>query len=386
MSRNRLFGIGEPVTHRVLRGDYTSRQAIEIMHDLGVTSFREWMSLSGRKCFITETVTDEVVCKAFDETFALCEKYDIEVTGIGGAYIPASLGITNGGIPDRDLTDGSPYMQVLEATEKAWETMARRFPYVKQWETGNEWNGGFLHPVNWKPGDFGYTLEEGMLIACDLMYYSARGIRKGNPEAKVVSFSPVCDGRNKYIPYCVPRGFGISVALDCVYNTIESGKSFSTHSDDYFDMVAWHPYLSTQMGYAPVKTEYPATDMYLPEEMPDALWKSVNDMAYHVMAKHGDGHKKVLLTEFGFSDCYNEEREAFQAALIPKCYELLKQMPYVKSCHFFRLFEEESDRVTDTGFFKYESEAKFGIVKEAKYNFEYREKARVLKSVYLSEE
>ena len=192
----------------------------------------------------------------------------------------------------------------------------------------------------------------------------------------------MCDGENKYIPDCVPRGFGISVALECMYDVIESGKSFSANSDDYFDLVAWHPYLSTQMGYAPVKTEYPAKDMYLPEEMPDALWKSVNDMAYHVMAKHGDGHKKVLLTEFGFSDCCSEEREAFQASLIPVCYDLLRQMPYVKTCHFFRLFEEENDRVVSNDFFTYESEAKFGVVREARHGFAYRNKALALRKVY----
>lgn len=382
---NRLYGIGEPVTHRVLRGDYISREALEIMHDLGVTAFREWMGLSGRNCFRSPLETDEEVCRAFDETFALCEKYDIEVTGIGGAYVPKSLGITDGGLPHRDLTPGSPYRRMLEATEQSWETLARRFPYVRQWETGNEWNGLFLHPTEWKRGDPYFGLETGMLMACDLMFVSARGIRRGNPEAKVVSFSPVCDGGNKYIPDCVPRGFGIPVALECVYSIIESGKSFSRDSDDYFDMVAWHPYLSTQMGYAPVKTDYPAKDMYLPEEMPDALWKSVNDMAYHVMAKHGDGHKKVLLTEFGFSDCYDDRREAFQASLIPKCFELLCQMPYVKTCHFFRLFEEENERVVSNDFFNYESEAKFGIVQEKKNGFAYRRKALELQKIYRGE-
>lgn len=379
---NRLYGIGEPVTHRVLRGDYTAKDAVGIMHDLGVTAFREWMGLSGRTCFVSETQTDEEVCRAFDETFSLCEQYDIEVTGIGGFYIPKSLGITDNGLPKRDLTPGSAYQTVLEATEKSWETLAKRFPYVKQWETGNEWNGHFLHPAGWKSGDPYYGLETAMIYACDLMYVSARGIRRGNPDAKVVSFSPVVDGENNYIPDCIPRGFGIAFTLECMYNVIQSGKSFSTNTDDYFDMVAWHPYLSTQMGYAPVRTEYPAKEMYLQEEMPDAVWKSYNDMAYHVMAKHGDGHKKVLLTEFGFSDCYNEEREAFQASLISTCFELLKQMPYVKTCHFFRLFEEENERVVSNGFFTYESEAKFGIVKEAKNNFEYRKKALALQKVY----
>ena len=147
-------------------------------------------------------------------------------------------------------------------------------------------------------------------------------------------------------------------------------------------MVAWHPYLSTQMGYEPYDTTYPAAEMYLTDDMPDALWKSYNDMAYHIMARHGDGHKKVLITEFGFSDCWNEERERQQAALIPRCFELLRQMPYVKTCHFFRLLEDEGTKAADNGVFTNESEGKFGIVREAQHNYEYREKARELQKVY----
>lgn len=381
MERNRLYGIGEPVTMDVLAGKTTSEIAVGIMKDLGVTAFREWM---GRAINPPEEEY-EAICAAYDKTLDLCCEYDIEVTGIGGPTIPYEINHGNG-FPNRDLTPGSPYMQVLELTEKNWERIVRRFPQIRQWEVGNEWNFRlFMHPIGWKAGDEGFTLDEMMLIACDLMYVSARGIRRADPGCTVVSFSPTPDGGYQYLPEGVPVCYGIAVALDHMYQHIKAGRSFSTNTDDYFDMVAWHPYLSTQMGYAPYDTTYPAVSMYLTDDMPDALWKSYNDMAYHIMAKHGDGHKKVLLTEFGFSDCWNEEREKQQAAMIPICFELLKQMPYVKTCHFFRLFEEEDSTASNNGIFTNESEAKFGIVREAAHDYAYRTKAKVLQKVYKGE-
>lgn len=376
--RNRLYGIGEPVTIDVLLGKTTSEIAVGIMNDLGVTAFREWMS----KAMDPQIEGYEKICAAYDETLDLCAKYDIEVTGMGKPTIPWEINHGNG-MPYRDLTPGSPYAKVLEKTEENWERIVRRFPQIHQWEVGNEWNFRlFMHPIGWTPKEEGFTLEEMMLIACDLMYVSARGIRRADPSCTVVSFSPTPDGGHQYLPEGVPSGYGIAVCLDMMYRVIESGRSFSTRTDDYFDMVAWHPYLSTQMGYAPYNTAYPAEKMYLTDDMPDALWKSYNDMAYHIMTKHGDGHKKVLLTEFGVSDCWNSEREKQQAALIPKCFELLKQMPYVKTCHFFRLFEEEDSSASQNGIFTNESEAKFGIVREAAHQYEYRTKALELQKIY----
>ena len=366
----------------VLRGRTTAEDAVGIMRDLGVTAFREWMFGAMNP---PEAEYDRV-CAAYDKTLALCAEYDIEVTGAAGPSIPRELNIGRG-MPVRDLTPGSAYMRVLEATEKNWARIVKRFPSVRQWEVGNEWNFPlFMHPVGWKAGDPAYSIEEMMLIACDLMYVSARGIRSADPDCTVVSFSSTPDALHHYLPAGVPIAYGIPVALDIMYRHIEAGRSFSTRTDDYFDMLAWHPYLSTQMTYEPYCTDYPAAKMYLTDDMPDALWKSYNDMAYHIMAIHGDGRKKVLLTEFGFSDGGDPEREKFQAALIPKCFELLRQMPYVKTCHFFRLFQEEDSRASDNGVFTNEAEANFGIVRERQHGYAYRTKARVLRRLYRGEE
>lgn len=382
MEKNRLYGIGEPVTLRAIKKEISAETALKLMDELGVAAMREWMPPG---ILLQDPCTpNEAACAAFDRTLNGCAGLDIEITGLGGWYTPRSFGWTDtSAMPPRDLAPASPYRQLLSDTEQAWETIARRFPQVKQWEVGNEWNFPlFLHPPGWKAGQASYSIEEAMLIACDLMFVSARGIRRGNRNAQVVSFSPTPDGMGHYLPAGIPRAYGIAVALDWVYRIIEQGRSFSKSSDDYFDMVAWHPYLSTQMGYAPVSTQYPAVNLYATEDMPDALWKSYNDEAYNIMARHGDGHKKVLLTEFGFSDACNPQRELEQAALIPEVFRLLRQMPYVKSCHFFRLFEAEKDNAESNGVFTNASESKFGIIREPHHGYAWREKARVLQAVY----
>ena len=60
MERNRLYGIGEPVTRDVLQGRTTSEAALGIMKDLGVTSFREWMT----PAMYPEVPDYEEICKA----------------------------------------------------------------------------------------------------------------------------------------------------------------------------------------------------------------------------------------------------------------------------------------------------------------------------------
>ena len=210
------------------------------------------------------------------------------------------------------------------------------------------------------------------------------GIRRANPKAKVVSFSPCVHGGIPYETGVLPPGFGISITLEKNYQIIEAGESFSTNSDDYFDMVAWHPYLSTQMGYAPVLDAYPADKSgYNLEEMPDALWKSYSDRAYHVMAKHGDGHKKVLITEYGFSDRGDDAREAVQAELIRESFRLAKEMPYLHSLHFFRLFDDEAAK-TLSGADDNASpeEAHFGVFREPHRQYQPKKKALVLQEIY----
>ena len=120
--KNRLYGIGEPVTMDVLRNRTTSEKAVGIMHDLGVTAFREWMHAA----IDPETDGYNRICEAYDVTLNLCEQYDIEVTGVGGPTVPYEIN-KGDGMPVRDLTPGSDYDRVLKATEKNWSRLSYNF-------------------------------------------------------------------------------------------------------------------------------------------------------------------------------------------------------------------------------------------------------------------
>ena len=96
------------------------------------------------------------------------------------------------------------------------------------------------------------------------------------------------------------------------------------------------------------------------------LWKSQNDEIYNVAVRHGDGHLKVWITEFGFTLRSNHLRqtdaadtsvtrykladkyydivevyEYYQAEYCHAYFEKMDEMEYLNSVHFFRLFCSE---------------------------------------------
>lgn len=73
---------------------------------------------------------------------------------------------------------------------------------------------------------------------------------------------------------------------------------------------------------------------------PDDIWKDVSDAAYRVMQRYGDGHKQVLITEFGYTDIFDEEKEKRHAEYYRKIFDYCRQMPYLRTLHVFRLYEE----------------------------------------------
>lgn len=111
---------------------------------------------------------------------------------------------------------------------------------------------------------------------------------------------------------------------------------WSTNTDDYFDMVAWHPYMMATKQVAK------DSDLFFDITAPDNLWKDYNEAAYRVMCKYGDGHKQVLLTENGFTDCGNPELEELYAQYNTKIIELASELPYVRTLFNFRLLNENA--------------------------------------------
>ena len=60
------------------------------------------------------------------------------------------------------------------------------------------------------------------------------------------------------------------------------------------------------------------------------------------MCKYGDGHKQVILTEAGFTDCGDEKEEIKRAEYMRRLLKLAAELPYVRTVYNFRLLNEES--------------------------------------------
>ena len=193
MDKTRLFGVGEPLIQRQRDQGINAPAYMELVKGLGCTAYRSWMHLTE----ILKDPSTPIPEAVLQHTALLdkCKELDIEVTGMSHEWFLPEGCIQKSGhaMPKRDLTEGSLYMKTLAMLEESWYTMASLFPQVAIWEVGNEWNlNAFLHPDGFLDTDMTHPFspDEKYDIAVDMMYFSAKGVRRGNPKAKVASFSP----------------------------------------------------------------------------------------------------------------------------------------------------------------------------------------------------
>ncbi len=340
MARDRFYGIGEPLIQREQDTFVQAQEYLDLVDALGCTAYRSWMHLT--EALIDPETPNKKVVEMHTRLLDRAKELDIEVTGMSHEwFLPEGCKQRTGhATPKRDLTEGSLYMQLLSMLETSWCTMAKTFPQVTNWEIGNEWNlNAFLHPDGFLDSDMSnpFTADEKMDIAIDLMYFSAKGVRKGNPNAKVTCFSPALSTPwlGGDMPDYLPPMYGIAWTLDKMYSRIKSGDFWSTNTDDYFDIVSWHPYQMSTNQHEKDK------DLFIHINEPDLLWKDYNEAAYRVMCKYGDGHKQVILTETGFTDCGDPEKEELQAEYTKRINEMAKSMPFIRTIYNFRLLTEQ---------------------------------------------
>lgn len=337
----RFYSVGEPLIQRQRDQGIDAAAYLDLVTGLGCRSLRSWMHLT--ELLRDPKTPDPEQVALHRRLLNRARELDLEVTAMSHEwFLPAGCKQRSGhAMPPRDLTSGSLYMQALEMLEQSWYTMVSLFPQVDIWEVGNEWNlNAFLHPDGFLDSDMShpFTADEKADIAVDMMYFSARGIRRANPRAKVASFSPALStpGLGGDMPDFLPVMYGVAWTLDKIYRRIKSGNFWSTDPDDYFDLVAWHPYVFTNREVAS------DADLFLNVQEPDELWRSFNDAAYKVMKKYGDGHKQVLLTETGFTDCGDKELEQRYAGYTQKLLGIAAELPYVRTLHNFRLLNENA--------------------------------------------
>lgn len=336
----RFFGIGEPLIQRQHDQGIKAPEYMRLIKALGCNAYRSWMHLTD--LLIDPVTPNQEEVRLHKALLAKAAELDIEVTAMSHEWFLPTGCLQRSGhaMPARDLTPGSLYIEALSMLETSWRTMAETFPEVKIWEVGNEWNlNAFLHPDGFLNSDMSkpFTADEKMDIAVDMMYFAARGIRSANPDAMVASFSPALStpGLGGDMPDFLPVMYGVAWTLDKVYQRIKSGRFWSDNTDDYFDILSWHPYVFTN-------EDVPDADLFLNVSEPDQLWKSFNDSAYKVMKKYGDGHKQVILTEAGFTDLGDPALEERYADYNKKLLAIAKDLPYVRTLHNFRLLNENA--------------------------------------------
>lgn len=317
VDRDNLYGICENLYFAQFNGIEIDK-SVSLINALGTKSWRCSMSAT---TILSDSKT--VNKAAADEYHSIIKK--IKLAGVNQIIVinhswfwPDTGAISDGcAVPERNLKSGSKYMKFLAMYKETWYTMAKEFPEITYWEVGNEPNHDpFLHKLGYlKDKSAVFSFKEKANITTDMLYYASKGIHEANRNALVV------------LPGLAPVGGMEAKAIDnfleVIYKNIQSGKWGSKKNNDFFEVLCWHPYTFGNQ--------------------PDDTWVEQNNNIYNIAKKYGDDGKKVLFTEFGFTDMGNAEADETQGKWLKDAFSLIKlKMPYVESMHIFRLFEDES--------------------------------------------
>lgn len=277
------------------------KKAMLVLHNMGVKCIRNTMF--NIDCFPTPTTENKEAIKLMHDILAEAAKYDIRVIGqTSGIYY-------GNGFNKRDMSENSTYLKWFDMYEDCFYRQVKEFKEVTYWEIGNEPNCTGMY------ADGGtYTLKEKAAIYTDALLYASRGIHRANPNAVTVLGGL---GEFSGLSACKSKQF-----LELLYDNIFSGQWPSTYPDDYFQVAAWHPYTFYNFN----RKEF----------------VKYNNETYDVIKKREGKDKKVLFTEFGFSDGMVKQSEI--AAWMPEVFKTIREeMPYVESLCYFREFNDIND-------------------------------------------
>lgn len=335
---------------------------IDLVDVLGAKSMRIWMH---HKRLLELNEKGELVFK--QEVFLRYRKYveelarrNIRILAMNHNYVfPSSYGGDKNSVSEMPLPNSEVYFEHMRLVEKGCEMIAAAFPEIEYFECGNEVNMNFYLA---KPGytahcgknnvydpKYCYNNLEKAEITADLCYYSRLGVKKGNPRAKVVFPAPT--------PY---RGYPeMAEFLEFTYRAIESGnfprgEEKSTNPDDYFDVQCYHAY--NFGGESKVLTDG-------------------GEMVLEIMRRHGDGGKKIFITEFGYHDhdfvktrgMTKEAADALQASFFDTDFQAFRSIGNIETVFVFRLYDWVSGPGIEVDFGLFTSpQSEQGIVPKAK--------------------
>jgi len=353
-------GVDEGITNEWLK---------DICEVSGAKSFRIWVSLGGlflvnsdNELIFNETYKE----KTHDYVNKLVEGGIENILFLPTSYVyPYGTDYSGYDVPDPN-ENGEDYQGFLNIMAKAYEMLAREFPDINNFETGNEpdLNGSGMHKKGYVYGanasansEYIYSSDELGEIIADMSYYCRKAIKSVNEKNKLA-----LPGLSLYYE---PE------FIENIYLAIESkklpfGYEYSdVDSDNYFDIIDWHPY--AYAGNIGSALELKVTD-----EMWDE-WMDTIFMIHDICVKHGDSEKPVYFSEFGYTDVGKEEYQDTIALNMVKALELIKEnMPWVEAVFCFRGTTLVSQKASDIG-----TEENFGMF----YNKDDIENAGIAKPV-----
>ncbi len=328
-----LYGLVEPLWERQSVGGNLSEEfqvrgfdldkTIDLAAALGATSFRLMFHVG---TFNDLNEVDTALVNYYQR--AIQKMHSVGIHHIIGMCMVFPEG--SGFVPDSPYSaphlDDENYGRWLSGVETTWAWIASTFPGISFWEMGNEFNMDiFYHPNGFK-GKFG---SEGMggfdrleLIQQNVnyLYHASRGIKSGNPNAQAVmpGYSPGFNGlASKEL-----ENFIRDLYMQIASGEYPFGATKSTDPDDYFDILAWHPYVI--------------------EGVVDSTWVYENKAIYEVAKQFEDRDKAVYFTEFGFTDYGVDSLEQVQIQYMRAAFDFIgNELPFVKNVSAFRLFECE---------------------------------------------
>lgn len=308
---------------------------IDLIDRLGAKSMRIWMH--HKRLLQRKGDSDELEWKqdAFMRYRGYVEeltKRGIRIVAMNHNYVfPKSFTGDARSVAEMPLPGSQAYYDEMNMLSAAYEMMARAFPEIDYWECGNEVNmNSYLAKPGFSAsgiknsqydGTYTYTNREKAQIAADICYYATRGVKKGNPKAYVVFPAPT--------PY---RGYAeMCEFYEEAYRAIESGEfprggEPDTDPDHYFQVQCYHAY---NFGGDPDVLTFGA------------------EMILGVMRRHGDGGKKIFITEFGYHDSdfvktrgmTKKQADEAQAAFFESDFKAFRAFENIETVFLFRLYD-----------------------------------------------
>ncbi len=324
----------------------------------GIQSFRIWVSLDGRSSGLINVDSDNNL--SFNKAY-LDKVHDYVDNLIRGGVknilflntcniYPYGSSYIGFDIPDVN-EDEEEYFEFLKIMAKAYGLLAREFPEITNWETGNEpdLDGAGMHKHGYQHGaseainsQYLYNNVEMAEIICDMSWYIRREVKAVSEKNRVAL--PALS-----LAYDTDHSF-----FEGIYEAIESRKlPYGTEKsdidpDNYFDIIDYHPYINAGgLG---------GSFNFSDDDWED--WAEIQFEIHDIAKKHGDEKKATYFSEMGWTD-YGHEYNGVDQNQIADNYiiamDIIKeQMPWVEVVYCFRattlIYQKASDNQTEENF------------------------------------